>query len=171
MRSAASLRGRISRARGSRRGALILPSCDEDPQQIVRRRRNSPREPPQFPDMSILSYLFGGDEKRFERAAAAEEARAEETVRTVSAALQPLEAALGALRGDVGKIDLDFLLREWSFFNALLERMRTELASSPFRAPRCCASRLPCWRRPRSGRPRPRRGSPGCPRRLRLRQS
>ena len=85
--------------------------------------------------MSILSYLFGGDEKRFERAAAAEEARAEETVRTVSAALQPLEAALGALRGDVGKIDLDFLLREWSFFNALLERMRTELASSPFRAP------------------------------------
>ena len=84
--------------------------------------------------MSILSYLFGGDEKRFERAAAAEEARAEETARA-SAALQPLEAALGALRGDVGKIDLDFLLREWSFFNALLERMRTELASSPFRAP------------------------------------
>ena len=85
--------------------------------------------------MSILSYLFGGDDKRFERAAAAEEARAEDTVLTVSAALQPLEAALGALRGDVGKIDLDFLLREWSFFNALLERMRTELASSPFRAP------------------------------------
>ena len=54
-----------------------------------------------------------------------------------------LEAALGALRGDVGKIDLDFLLREWSFFNALLERMRTELASSPFRAPAraCCARR------------------------------
>ena len=119
------------------RAELILPWCDEEYRnKYVRRRRNSPREPPQIPGiMSILSYLFGGDEKRFERAAAAEEARAEETVRTVSAALQPLEAALGALRGDVGKIDLDFLLREWSFFNALLERMRTELASSPFRAP------------------------------------
>ena len=85
--------------------------------------------------MNILSQLFGGDEARFERAAADEEARAHEAVATVTAALGPLEAALGDLRGGVGAIDLEFLLREWRFFNALLGRMRTELAASPFRAP------------------------------------
>ena len=76
--------------------------------------------------------LFGGDEKR-SSARRRRGARRGDRAHRVRGRYS--QAALGALRGDVGKIDLDLLLREWSFFNALLERMRTELASSPFRAP------------------------------------
>jgi hypothetical protein len=69
------------------------------------------------------------------RFAEAEQASAQVHLQSVVEALSPLEASLLEFQAASARIDRDAIVRLWSESEALLKRMREELAGPPFRAP------------------------------------